>query len=558
MKAKTHVQDLPTRPPQGHCRRASRGRPWYNLPENPKAAEALRRLRSPFLLFSVLLSYVLGLLYCTSIFSAVAPPPAPLPGSVYRSKELFEKLLPDLLSVNSSTVQLNTIWISRRKLKQWKDCTNHKMEHPGSTEPFGYLIVDANGGLNQQRSSICNAVALAGLLNAVLVIPNFHLHNIWMDPRQVNRYEFKDIYDEDHFINTLEGHVTVVRDIPEMVMERFGYDISNVPNLKVKAWASSSYYSDVAVPLLREHGVIRISPFANRLSNEVSSDMQRLRCLANYQALRFSLPIAAMAKKLAGRMVEKSSLSGGKYVSIHLRFEEDMVAFSCCIYDGGMSEKVQMDSARQRGWKEKFKLRGHCLRPDLNRMQGKCPLTPLEVGMMLRGMGFSNDTPIYLASGKLYKEETHLAPLLQLFPLLQTKESLATSEELAPFQNYSSRMAALDYSVCLHSEVFVTTQGGNFPHFMMGHRRFLYGGHAKTIKPNKPKLAVLFQDTNISWKAFRGQLEVMLDESERKGMVLRKSSQSVYSFPSPDCACLHDHQANSTLFKRYQHHHGVG
>ena len=109
MKAKTHVQDLPTRPPQGHCRRESRGRPWYDLPENPKAAEALRRLRSPFLLFSVLLSYGLGLLYCTSIFSAVAPPPAPLPGSVYRSKELFEKLLPDLLSVNSSTVQVSIV-----------------------------------------------------------------------------------------------------------------------------------------------------------------------------------------------------------------------------------------------------------------------------------------------------------------------------------------------------------------------------------------------------------------------------------------------------------------
>lgn len=56
----------------------------------------------------------------------------------------------------------------------------------------------------------------------------------------------------------LEGHVTVVRDIPEMVMERFGYDISNVPNLKVKAWASSSYYSDVAVPLLREHGYVSL------------------------------------------------------------------------------------------------------------------------------------------------------------------------------------------------------------------------------------------------------------------------------------------------------------
>ncbi|RWW73451.1 hypothetical protein BHE74_00018684 [Ensete ventricosum] len=42
----------------------------------------------------------------------------------------------------------------------------------------------------------------------------------------------------------------------------------------------------------------------------------------NYKALRFSLPIAAMAKKLVGRMVEKSSLFGGKYVSVHLRFEE--------------------------------------------------------------------------------------------------------------------------------------------------------------------------------------------------------------------------------------------
>ncbi|RWW73450.1 hypothetical protein BHE74_00018683 [Ensete ventricosum] len=111
MKAKTHVQDLTTRPPPGHCRRASRCRAWYDVPENPKAAEALRRLRCPFLLFSVLLSYVVGLLYCTSIFSALAPPPAPLPGSVYRSKELFEKLLPDLLSVNSSTVQVSLFFL---------------------------------------------------------------------------------------------------------------------------------------------------------------------------------------------------------------------------------------------------------------------------------------------------------------------------------------------------------------------------------------------------------------------------------------------------------------
>jgi len=60
-------------------------------------------------------------------------------------------------------------------------------------------------------------------------------------------------------------------------------------------------------------------------------------------------------------------------------------------------------------------------------------------------------------------------------------------------------LAALDYTVCLHSEVFVTTQGGNFPHFLMGHRRYMYGGHAKTIKPDKRKLALLFDNPNIRY-----------------------------------------------------------
>ena len=64
-------------------------------------------------------------------------------------------------------------------------------------------------------------------------------------------------------------------------------------------------------------------------------------------------------------------------------------------------------------------------------------------------------------------------------------------------QKYSSRLAALDYTVCLHSEVFVTTQGGNFPQFLIGHRRFLNNGHSKTIKPDKRKLAVLLDTPNI-------------------------------------------------------------
>jgi hypothetical protein len=74
-------------------------------------------------------------------------------------------------------------------------------------------------------------------------------------------------------------------------------------------------------------------------------------------------------------------------------------------------------------------------------------------------------------------------------------------DELPPstcsLQGHSSRLAALDYTVCVQSEVFVTTQGGNFPHFVMGHRRYLFGGNAKTIKPDKRKLVLSFDDPNI-------------------------------------------------------------
>lgn len=54
--------------------------------------------------------------------------------------------------------------------------------------------------------------------------------------------------------------------------------------------------------------------------------------------------------------------------------------------------------------------------------------------MMLRGMGFQNDTPIFLAAGKIFKAEKYMIPLRQMFPFLQTKETLLSREELEPFK----------------------------------------------------------------------------------------------------------------------------
>lgn len=496
-----------------------------------------RNLR--YLLVLPLLYVSSGFLMCVGgPFSALVGWPT-TPGAVYRSHDMFRNLWPHIHSDNSSAIQLSSVWQYKRRVKEQRPCPNSTASQRfESSGPSGYLIVEANGGLNQQRSAICNAVAVAGLLNAVLVIPRFDFHNVWRDPS-----EFRDIYDEDHFIATLEGYVKVVKELPEVLMLNYGYNITNVPIIRVQAWASVSYYLGEVYPVLQKQGIIRIAPFANRLAMNVPPHIQFLRCLTNYEALRFSAPISTLANKLVNRMIEKSSRTGRKYVSVHLRFEEDMLAFSCCVYDGGEAEKIEMDSVREKGWKGKFKQKDRIILPGLNRINGKCPLSPLEVGMMLRGMGFANDTSIYLASGKIYRAERHLGPLLKMFPHLHTKESLTTPDELAPFKGYSSRLAALDYTVCLFSEVFVTTQGGNFPHFLMGHRRLIYGGHAKTIIPDKRKLVVLLHDMGLSWKAFKDRMKEMLNESDRKGMMVprvRKFNRktSVYTYPLPECGCL--------------------
>ncbi|KAH7302110.1 hypothetical protein KP509_23G057100 [Ceratopteris richardii] len=492
----------------------------------------LLRRRGVFLLAP--LFYISGMLFYMSYIPMDVPVVSNTlpPGSSYRSPELFRLLWPKMQN-STSFFKLTDAWQKMKDGGKWRPCPDNLVSSKGLQNSSGFIIIEANGGLNQQRSSICNAVALAGILNATLVVPSFHFNSVWQDPSV-----FGEIYDEDYFIESLVGTVRVVKSLPDYVLASFGNNRSLIPNIKVKAWAPASFYTDTVLPKLLEKGAIRIAPFANRLSFEkIPLEFQKLRCFANFKALRFAQPIAATGRRLVELMRARSVNNDGKYVAVHLRFEEDMVAFSCCVYDGGEEEKLQLDAARERGWRGKFNRPGRVNDPAAFRRDGKCPLTPLEVGMMLRGIGFRNDTPIYLAAGKIYKADESMAPLREMFPWLQTKETLLSLEELEPFTKFSSRLAALDYTVCLHSEVFVTTQGGNFPQFLMGHRRYLYNGHSKTLKPDKRKLAVLFDNPELRWETFTEHMRSMWRHSDSKGRELRKASASIYTYPVPECMC---------------------
>ncbi|KAJ4706307.1 O-fucosyltransferase family protein [Melia azedarach] len=64
----------------------------------------------------------------------------------------------------------------------WRPCANQRNWEPSGGNN-GYILVTANGGMNQQRVAICNDFVLARLLNATLVVPKFMYSSVWKDVR---------------------------------------------------------------------------------------------------------------------------------------------------------------------------------------------------------------------------------------------------------------------------------------------------------------------------------------------------------------------------------------
>lgn len=64
--------------------------------------------------------------------------------------------------------------------------------------------------------------------------------------------KFGEIFDEEFFIYALRNHVNVVRELPEDVLHLFDNNISNIVNLRIKAWSSPSHYLQKVLPKLLE------------------------------------------------------------------------------------------------------------------------------------------------------------------------------------------------------------------------------------------------------------------------------------------------------------------
>ncbi|KAL9270589.1 O-fucosyltransferase 7-like protein [Drosera capensis] len=448
------------------------------------------------------------------------------PHHLSKSQHPYHKLLGD-----GEILDYSKLWKPPPN-RGFAPCLERSPSYTYPRESQGYLLVHTNGGLNQMRAGICDMVAVARILNATLVIPDLDKRSFWRDSSN-----FADVFDEEHFINALAHDVKVIKKLPP--------ELSTIPKAvkHFRSWSGVDYYESEIASLWAEHQVIRAAKSDSRLANNnLPPDVQKLRCRACYEALRFSPKIEAMGKLLVERM-----RSYGRYIALHLRYEKDMLAFSGCTHGLSPEEANELVTIRENTtyWKVKE------INSTDQRMKGYCPLTPKEVGIFLSGLGYPPDTPLYIAAGETYGGETHMADLRSRFPTLMRKENLTSVNELKPFAKHASQMAALDYIVSVESDVFIPTYSGNMARAVQGHRRYL--GHRKTISLDrkalvhlldKVELGTMKEGKNLSNRIVEIHQRRQGSPRKRKGPITGtkgkerfRSEEAFYENPLPDCLC---------------------
>lgn len=380
-------------------------------------------------------------------------------------------------------------------------------------------MVVVSGGLNQQRNQIVDAVVIARILQAALVIPILQVNAIWEDDS-----EFSDIFDVEHFKKTLKDDVRIVSSLPSTHLMSRPVEEKKTPLHVSPGWIRSRY-----LRRLNREGVLLLRGLDSRLSKDLPFDLQKLRCKVAFHALRFAAPIQAVGDKLAQRMWKQ-----GPYVALHLRLEKDVWVRTGCL--PGLSSKYDVIIHQERKNRPDLLTARSNMSYHERKLAGLCPLNAKEVARLLKAMGAPRTARIYWAGGEPLGGQEALEPLKKHFPNFNSKQSLALPGELDSFSMKASLLAAIDYIVSLNSDVFMPSHGGNMGHAIQGHRA--YAGHRKHITPNKRQMLPYFLDETLSEQDFNRVIRQLHNESlGQPEYRTDKPSRDIIAYPVPECMC---------------------
>ncbi|KAM1077941.1 hypothetical protein ACFX15_024566 [Malus domestica] len=400
------------------------------------------------------------------------------------------------LFLNSPMSKLD-IW-SVGRMVEWRPCKwwlqGHLTALPSKSN--GFIRVDCYGGLNQMRRDLCDGVGIARLLNATLVLPKFEVAAYWNESSG-----FADVFDVDYFIQQLNGFIKVVKELPSEIAWK---EPVHVDCSKRKGQFD---YIESVLPALIEHHYISITPAMSQRRDRYPQYAKVSLCQACYSALRLTKSLEKKASELLEAIPKP-------FLSLHLRFEPDMVAYSQCEYpylSPSSIEAIEAARGDRKPWTGEL--------AQIWRKRGKCPLTPNETAFILQALSIPTNTNIYLAAGDGLME---IEGLTSVYTNVVTKSSLLSGEDFKSM--HGNTKAALDYYVSINSDSYIATYFGNMDKMVAAMRAFK--GMYKTLFLSRRAFAE-FTSQGLSGK----ELMEALWKAHRDDFVMGKGSAL------PDCFC---------------------
>ncbi|KAF3792766.1 Uncharacterized protein EJ110_NYTH10915 [Nymphaea thermarum] len=322
---------------------------------------------------------------------------------------------------------------------RFRSCLQFSLEYRKASSAIAaekrrFLMVVVSGELGQQKNEIADAVVIARILGAALVLPILEANSLGKDDRNqdifvflvvlvvmvikifpynltiswlitlfslrwfgapdfvrvatnselvclflqdlISRFlqkstDFSDVFDVEHFKETLRSDVRIVSSLPS---SHLGYRAvaERIPFHATPLWIRTRFK-----PKLNKHGALLLKGIYLKLSRNLPLDLQRLRCKVAFQALRFAADIRAIGSRLADRM-----RADGPYIALHLRLEKDVWIQTGCL-PGPSSKHDALIAGMIRRRRLEAINRSLNMSDHQRRLSGLCPLNAGDVARYL-------------------------------------------------------------------------------------------------------------------------------------------------------------------------------